>query len=100
MGADPVQPGPVTRAIDDRGNSGRGQALPRCQQPKENRPAHRDRPALPQVVGQSLADIVGKRHSFGAAALAVHHDLAGPPVDVIKSHAGHLAGAQTQSDQH
>ena len=56
-----------------------------------------------EVGDEGLADIDGQRETFDAAALAVHHELAGPPVDVVELQPGDLGGPQTetgQQDQH
>jgi hypothetical protein len=43
--------------------------------------------------------LVWQRQPFLTAALAVDHELAGPPVDVIKRQAGDLAAAQPEPQQ-
>ena len=52
-----------------------------------------------QVGDDRLADVARQREAVLVGPLAVDHDLAGPPVDVIEAEAGHLAGAQPEAEQ-
>jgi len=67
---------------------------------QEHLPMHGDlRAAPPQIRDDRLADVARQREAVLVTSLAVHHDLAGPPVDVIEAEAGDLAGAQPEAKQ-
>ena len=58
-----------------------------------------DRSAAGEVGGEGLTDIDGQREPVPTGALAHHHQLAGPPVDVFEPDAGHLAASKTKAQQ-
>ena len=56
------------------------------------------RPLL-QIGGDRLADVARQREAVLVTSLAMDHDLAGPPVDVLQAEAGDLAGPQPEAEQ-
>ena len=52
-----------------------------------------------QVGGDRLTDVVWQRELVFVTALAVNHDLAGPPVNVIEAEVGDLASPQPETEQ-
>ena len=57
------------------------------------------RAASLQVGSDRSTDVAEQWEPVEAAALAVDHDLSGPPVDVVEAEGRHLPGAQAQAQQ-
>ena len=66
---------------------------------QEHGPALDSGASFDHVRDHRLAHLDGKRHPFTAPSLAVHDQLARPPVQVIQPEPGHLAGAQSHPGQ-
>lgn len=79
--------------------AGAGQATDRGEVAHEHRPVPYLGPAVAQVIHQRRSDLRGKRQAVPASALAGHHDLPSPPVDVLQTQAHHLPAAQAEPAQ-
>ena len=56
-------------------------------------------PAIPQVIGQRLPDVVEQRHPVDAIAFAADEQFSRSPVDIFHRKASHLACPQTKPGQ-
>jgi hypothetical protein len=54
---------------------------------------------VPQVVHDSLADVVRQRQHLLTLPLATDEELTRPPVDVTELQPGHLPSAEPQADE-
>jgi len=54
---------------------------------------------VPQVVHDSLADVVGQWQLLLTLPLAADEELTRPPVDIAELQPGHLPGAKPQADE-
>lgn len=91
---------PPTRPTHCRGDRAGRDRLEGCPGLQEHLSRVALWPTSLEIAGDRLAHIYRQRQPVLPSAFAVHHQLAGPPVDVIQQQAGHLVPAQPKSHQH
>ncbi len=94
VGAEGRQPGARAGTPHDRGNAETAEPFERGCGSQEHLPARAAGPSPGQVTGNRLADVGWQGEAVEAAALAVHNDFAGAPVDVTEAERRHLAGSE------
>ena len=89
------QPRPPTRVPDHALDHARRERAGRSPDLQEQRAAPGLRSAA-KIGHQRLADIDRQRQAVKPRALAVHDDLAAPPIDIVERQRGDFAGAQSK----
>jgi hypothetical protein len=63
-------------------------------------PVGRCRTAAKQIRSDRLTDVPGQWQTFVTICFAMHHDLAGSPIDVVERKLGDFGRPQAETDQH